>query len=103
MKRRDFIFALGGTAMACPFTTYAQPGKSHRIGYLALIAGEDQAVVMQRLRELGYREGENLTFEHRSAEGNPERLPALAAELARSSPDVLIAGFGSLTAKASKA
>jgi putative ABC transport system substrate-binding protein len=102
MKRRDFILALGGAA-AWPLATHAQPGKSHRIGYLALIAGEDQAVVMQRLRELGYREGENLTLEHRSAEGYPGRLPALAAELARSSPDLLIAGFGTLTAKAAKA
>ena len=39
MKRRDFIFALGGAAIACPFATHAQPGKSHRIGYLALRAG----------------------------------------------------------------
>jgi putative ABC transport system substrate-binding protein len=103
MRRRDFVLGLGGAAIACPLATHAQPGKSHRIGYLALIAGEDQAVVMQRLRELGHREGENLTVEPRSAEGHPERLPALAAELARSSPDLLIAGFGTLTAKAAKA
>jgi putative ABC transport system substrate-binding protein len=103
MRRRDFILALGGSVMTCPFSAYGQPAKSHRIGYLALIAGEDQAVVMQRLRELGYREGENLTVEPRSAEGHPERLPALAVELARSGPDLLVAGFGTLTAKAAKA
>jgi ABC-type uncharacterized transport system substrate-binding protein len=44
----------------------------------------------QRLRELGYVEGQNLLIEHRNAEGRPERLPALAAELVRLRMDVLV-------------
>jgi putative tryptophan/tyrosine transport system substrate-binding protein len=55
------------------------------------------------LRELGYTEGKNMTFEYQSAEGHSERLPELAMELVRGRPDVLIAGFGTLTAQAAKA
>ena len=47
---------------------------------------------MQRLQELGYREGENLEFMYRSAEGRPELLASLAAELVNARPDVLISG-----------
>ena len=58
---------------------------------------------LDRLHELGYREGKNMAFEYRSAEGHPERLPQLAMELVRGGPDVLIAGFGTLAAQAAKA
>jgi len=58
---------------------------------------------VERLHELSYSEGRNMTFEYRSAEGLPERLPQLAMELVRARPDVLIAGFGTLTAQAAKA
>jgi ABC-type uncharacterized transport system substrate-binding protein len=60
-------------------------------------------VLLERLHELSYREGKNMTFEYRSAEGHPERLPQLAMELVRARPDVLITGFGTLTAQAAKA
>ena len=58
---------------------------------------------MERLHELGYSEGKNMIFEYRSAEGHAERLPQLAGEAVRANPDVLIAGFGTLSAKAAKA
>jgi putative tryptophan/tyrosine transport system substrate-binding protein len=45
----------------------------------------------QKLRELGYIEGENIAFEYRSASGNEDRLPALAAELLRMNVDILVA------------
>ena len=48
------------------------------------------------------REGENLEFMYRSAEGRPELLVSLAAELVNTRPDVLVAGFGTLPAKAAK-
>src|SRR6516162_6982129 len=57
----------------------------------------------ERLHELGYRGEVDLQVEYRSAEGHPERLPELAGELVASQPDVLIAGFGTLAAKAAKA
>src|SRR5207244_3584263 len=46
----------------------------------------------QGLRELGYVEGQNIAIEYRFAEGRPERLPALAAELVRLKVDVIVAG-----------
>jgi putative ABC transport system substrate-binding protein len=51
---------------------------------------------------LGYNDGKNLTLTYRSADGRPERLPLLAAELVQTRPDVLVTGFGTLAAKAAK-
>jgi ABC-type uncharacterized transport system substrate-binding protein len=58
---------------------------------------------LERLHELGYSEGTNLTFKYRSAEGRPERLAPLATELVQDGPDILVAGFGTLAAQAAKA
>ena len=84
----------------------AQPaGKVWRFSFLALTPGEDTTLLpalLERLHELGYREGQNLTFAYRSADGQPERLPPLALELVRAWPDVLISGFGSVAARASR-
>src|SRR6266404_6134142 len=77
--------------------------KSYRLGYLALLPGEDTTLakpLLQRLQELGYRKGMNMILEYRSADGRAERLPQLAAELVRAGPDVLIAGYGTLAPKA---
>jgi putative ABC transport system substrate-binding protein len=46
------------------------------------------------LSALGYVEGRNILFEHRHAEGRPERLPDLASDLVRSKPDLIIAAGG---------
>src|SRR5262245_62939165 len=108
MNRRSFITGVGVTtaaALALPHTARAQQtkGRPFRIGYLSFIPGEDSNVILERLGELGYRQGENLEVAHRSAEGHSERLSSLAAELVAARPDVLVAGFGTLTAKAAKA
>jgi putative tryptophan/tyrosine transport system substrate-binding protein len=105
LKRREFITLLGGAAAGWPRPARAQQAGrvSSRVAYLALVAGLDSAVVKQRLDELGYAEGKNLIFDLRSAEGRSERLPQLAAELVRTSPDVIVAGFGTLTAQAAQA
>src|SRR5215813_10254802 len=81
-------------------------GKTYRIGFLSLTPGENATLMkalLERLEELGYSEGKNMAFEYRSAEGRSEQLPQLAMELVRARPDVLIAGFGTLTAQAAKA
>ena len=91
---------------AWPSLPRAQATKSYRVGYLALLPGEDATLarsVLERLNELGYRQGQNMTFDYRSAEGQSDRLPSLAMEMVRANPDVLITGFGTLTAKAAKA
>ena len=105
MRRREFFALVGGTTAAAllPLATLAQQAsKSYRVGYLALLPGERVTlanVLLQRLQELGYGEGKNMVIEYRSAEGRPERLSELAAELVRTNPDVLVAGFGTLAAK----
>jgi putative tryptophan/tyrosine transport system substrate-binding protein len=108
MRRRDFVSLLGGTAAAAaiarPLPLRAQPlTRAYRVAYLALAGDRDAMIVKQRLEELGYSETRNLMFDLRSAQGRPERLPALAAELVKSNPDVMVAGFGTATAKAAQA
>jgi putative ABC transport system substrate-binding protein len=104
MKRREFIGVLGGAAV-WPLSTRAQQLGRYRIGYLALSPGENNTHMIpfaERLRELGLIEGKNIEIIYRSAEGNPERLPHLARDLVELKPDVLVAGFGTLAAKAAK-
>jgi putative ABC transport system substrate-binding protein len=103
MQRLGFMTLLGG-AVAWPVAVRAQqPAGSYRVGYLALLGDKDPAVVKQRLSELGYTEGRNLIFDFRSAEGNAERLPQLAADLVKTNPDAIVAGFGTATAQAAQA
>jgi putative ABC transport system substrate-binding protein len=92
MRRREFISLLGGAA-AWPLAARAQQSKIARIG--ALYIGTADAESFKRelregLRELGYVEGQNIEFEFRSAEGQLDRLPGLAAELVRLKVDVIV-------------
>jgi putative ABC transport system substrate-binding protein len=107
MQRREFIALLGGTAVGWPRVAHAQISERlYRIAYLALTPGENTTrmkTFAQRLKELGYFEGKNITIDYRSAEGRAEQLSALAVELVSSKPDVVVAGFGTLTAQAAKA
>ena len=88
MKRRDAAVILGCVPLAWQLVTRAQqPPKIPRIGFLTtvplvLIRTRTEAF-QQGLRELGYVEGKNIVVEWRSAEGQQDRLPALAAELVR--------------------
>jgi putative ABC transport system substrate-binding protein len=100
--RRQFISVLGGAAV-WPLAARAQQAKSYRVAYLALVGDQDALIFKQRLEELGYTEGKNLIFDFRSAEGQPERLPELVAELVKTNPDVIVTGFGTATAKAAQA
>jgi putative tryptophan/tyrosine transport system substrate-binding protein len=95
MRRREFIMMLGGAA-AWPLGARAQQGKLARVGVLALTSTDAQSLaraLREGLREFGYAEGQNLTFEFRSADGNVDRLPALAADLVRLPVDVIVATF----------
>jgi hypothetical protein len=85
--------ALG--CLVAPLATDAQPlRKIPRIGYLGETPGPHVDALHQGLHDLGYVEGQNLVIEYRSAEGQDERLPALAAELVRLPVDVIIAPGG---------
>ena len=93
MRRRDFIKVTGGM-VAWPLAARAQQSKRARIGalYMGLADAESfKRELHKGLRELGYVEDQNITFEFRSAEGNADRLPALAAELVRLKVDVIVA------------
>ena len=85
IRRREFITLLGSAAAAWPLTARAQQAKPPRIGILwpspLSSSGHFVDAFRQGLHELGYVEGENMTVEFRSAEGQMERLPDLAAEL----------------------
>jgi len=95
--RRHFlllVLALNLTAWTC--VASAQPdSKVPVIGVLMVVAGPQDPVVeaMRRgLRDLGYEEHRNYRFEHRSAEGDVDRLAGLAEELARMKVDVIVNG-----------
>jgi putative tryptophan/tyrosine transport system substrate-binding protein len=95
MRRREFITLLGGAA-AWPLGARAQQGKLARVGVLALTSTDAQSLaraIREGLREFGYAEGQNFAFEFRSADGNVDRLPALAADLVRLPVDVIVATF----------
>jgi putative ABC transport system substrate-binding protein len=105
MKRREFITTLGGAAAiaAWPLAARAQisPGTVKRplIGALVLNASESDVVLVKffldALARLGYVDGKNATIVARYAGGKPQALPALAAELARLKPDVIMADVAS--------
>lgn len=87
-----------GTWSAPPGPADAQPRsvKVFRVGVLSFespLAGLASTgnALSQGLKDLGYVEGQNLSMEYRSAEGRPERLRPVAADLVRSAADVIVA------------
>ena len=93
MRRREFITLLGGAAATWPLAARAQQSKMARIGALYIGTADSESFkkeLREGLRELGYVEGQNISFEFRSAEGKLDRLPELAAELVRLKVDVIV-------------
>jgi putative ABC transport system substrate-binding protein len=95
VDRRRFLGTVAGGLLAAPLAAEAQaPAKVSRIGFLSGQSPTDLArqleAFRQGLRELGYVEGRNIAIEYRFAEGQPERLPALAAELVRLKVDIIV-------------
>jgi putative tryptophan/tyrosine transport system substrate-binding protein len=77
-----------------------------RIGFLSLTSPSDRPPLLdafrQRLRELGWVEGQNIVIDYRYAEGRVDRLPDLAAELVRLKVDLIVASAGTQAATAAK-
>jgi putative ABC transport system substrate-binding protein len=97
MRRREFIAGLGGAAIPWTLTAQAQQGdRVRRIGILNPRGEGDEdvqsqlAAFRQRLEELGWAAGKNLQIDYRSADGNADRLPRLAAELVDLRPAVVL-------------
>jgi ABC-type uncharacterized transport system substrate-binding protein len=96
MKRREFIAILGGTATFIPLSAWAQQSQPPLISVLNAASAESTASSYEafraELRQLGYVEGRNIRFEYRYADGFLGRLPALAEELVRQNPKVIVSG-----------
>jgi len=94
VRRRDFITLVGVTA-AWPVVAWAQQARHVPIiGYVAptnpLMPSRSTGAFLQRLRELGWIEGQTITIESRWAAGRPERLDEIAAEFVRLKVDLIV-------------
>jgi putative ABC transport system substrate-binding protein len=106
MRRRDFITLIGSMAVAWPLTARAQPPSMPVIGFLHGASPEPFAQLMATFREglkdVGYVEGQNVAIEYRWANGQYDRLPALASDLVQRQVAVITTAGGSLSGLAAK-
>jgi putative tryptophan/tyrosine transport system substrate-binding protein len=101
------VAVLAVSLLAAPLAADAQQaGKVPRIGFLGVTSPSDRPshldAFRQRLRELGWVEGQNIVIDYRYAEGRVDRLPDLAAELVRLKVDLIVASAGTQAATAAK-
>src|SRR5262245_50892866 len=106
--RREFIALLGGAAATWPIAVRAQQAAMPVVGYLSptspIGAGQTALTAIRRgLRDNGFVEGQNVAVEYRWAEGQLDRLPALAAELVRRHVSVIATSGGLTSARAARA
>ena len=105
IRRREFIFTLGGPAAAWPLTARSQaPERVRRVGVLNYLAADDPdssprvAAFAKALQELGWLDGRNVQFDYRWGGGDLDRSRRYAAELVALAPDVILVSSGSALA-----
>jgi putative ABC transport system substrate-binding protein len=105
MKRRDLLLGLGGVIVA-PFVARAQQKPMSVVGYLSGGSASFYTTILPSFRdglgENGYVEGKNIAIEYRWAEGQYERLPAMATELLDRKVDLIVACGGDEASRAAK-
>ena len=106
MRRRAFIAGLGSAA-AWPLAAWAQQTAIPVIGYLSSgaqqLSAERLRMFLEGLSQAGYREGKNIAIEYRWAEGQYDRIAALAADLVGLNVRVIVVPDSVVTARAAKA
>jgi len=95
MNRRAFLTALSGSFLAAPLAGEAAQAGSWRVGFLETSSASPARVQLldtlrQRLRELGYVEGQNIALESRFGEGKPDQIQRFAAELVGLKVDIIV-------------
>jgi putative ABC transport system substrate-binding protein len=95
MPRRAFMTAVAGGLLAAPLAAGAQPAtKVYHVGILSIGSDPTWRIpwkpFTEAMSELGYVEGRNLVIRPAFADGSPERLPALVAELVRAKVDAIV-------------
>src|ERR1700738_2005185 len=107
MRRRDFVKVIGGTVAAWPLTARAHQPASPVIGYLNGASSAQFTHLLgafhKGLSEIGYAEGRKVAGEYRYADGQDDRLPAVAADLVNRRVAVIVATAGTPTIRAAKA
>ena len=98
MRRRDLVAMIAGAATLRPLAPSAQQKAMPVIGYLSQRSPTDSASIVaafrQGLKEKGYVEGQNVIIESRFAQGQIDRLPALASDLVQRGVDLFVATGG---------